>query len=685
MSGSRLGGDIMDLVVMAMAQAIAKNYTDAQLADLGFTNLTYHFCTSGEYNATSKQPTVSNPNANTFYFTPGSTNELFNVYYNKGSEWTKFTTVTMDLSVIPTDDTLSKSGFAADSKKVGDEISSLKEDLKNFKKKQVWLDPTNGEYVNNKGKFVKYNGWTRTKYIEVEGDYIDVEIGASTNYCGWYNEQKGVDGFEGILAITRGRRTYTVPNNNVKYFVISAEDENFNTLRVFSLDKSMEELQYDSITRNYESLKLLRETAYSNINTNFITGRIDSFPTINKNIKYRICSENLVSFDCFTEILARTGFEFALYYTDGTSTNWLTYCGVNAGTEFKIEIRKTNEDTSITADIEEFRNGVYISDFITEKLLGGRQYVLNGIERIVSQLNNTGTNGNLAVFGFSTDQHIYYDYEQQAVNRGHDVLTAVSKKYPIDFICLGGDACHEGNHDNSLVTLLKECIDVQEHLSDAWCPIVPITGNHDAFQNNANMTGGMLFNAHFKRIANSGFIDGWDNLHTNGYWDSAAHKIRFVFFDSSLREGEGYDDTARRSWLQSALSSTPEDYGIIVFSHHPLSGYLTDSHWYNKLQYHNLLKNYGGDKIICCISGHEHIDVSEVDKNNNLFIGTTMAKYGIDDDGVQRVLNTEGETAVDIFAVDTTNKRIYSFRYGYGNNRVFDYDRESPTHGEIVS
>lgn len=118
----------MDLVVMAMAQAIAKNYTDAQLADLGFTNLTYHFCTSGEYNATSKQPTVSNPNANTFYFTPGSTNELFNVYYNKGSGWTKFTTVTMDLSVIPTDDTLSKSGFAADSKKVGDEISSLKEE-----------------------------------------------------------------------------------------------------------------------------------------------------------------------------------------------------------------------------------------------------------------------------------------------------------------------------------------------------------------------------------------------------------------------------------------------------------------------------------------------------------------------------------------------------------------------------
>lgn len=119
----------MDLVTMAMAQAIAKNYTDAQLADLGFTNLSYHFCTSGEYNATSKQPTISGSDANTFYFTPGSTNELFNVYYNKGSGWTKFTTVSVDLSVIPTDDTLSKSGFAADSKTVGDEISHLRDDL----------------------------------------------------------------------------------------------------------------------------------------------------------------------------------------------------------------------------------------------------------------------------------------------------------------------------------------------------------------------------------------------------------------------------------------------------------------------------------------------------------------------------------------------------------------------------
>lgn len=116
----------MDLLTLAMANALAKQYTDAQLQDLGMESITYHFCVSGEYNTTSGVPTVSNPNGNTFYFAPVVNGGLFNVYIYKNNSWTLFTSVELDLSNMPIDDELSTAGMAADAKAVGDAITDLK-------------------------------------------------------------------------------------------------------------------------------------------------------------------------------------------------------------------------------------------------------------------------------------------------------------------------------------------------------------------------------------------------------------------------------------------------------------------------------------------------------------------------------------------------------------------------------
>jgi len=299
-------------------------------------------------------------------------------------------------------------------------------------------------------------------------------------------------------------------------------------------------------------------------------------------------------------------------------------------------------------------------------------YLTDAVDRITGQLKALSDKGNLVVFGFSTDQHILDESDASRtlpVLRGLHALSVLTRRYPYDFVCLGGDACDAGAYATTLNLILDECITVQKPLYDAWCPTVPITGNHDAQQNNANMTGGMLFNAHFKRVTNSKFLEGWDATHTNGYWDSEAHKIRFIFFDDTLRTDYTYDE--RSTALSEMVSGTPEGYKIVIFSHHVISSAVTNTKWANPLGLQSIINPYA-NKIICCICGHSHIDVSEA-VDGILYIATTLAMYGYDQDNNRGTLNTETETAFDNFVIDQANKKIYAYRYGHGSDRSWTY------------
>lgn len=114
----------MDLISIAIARKIYDESSSAASLDMN-----YYFCSDGEYNS-GGVPTVSNPDDKTFYIVPSSgSNGIYNVYVNKNNAWELFKSVSIDMSKIPVDNTLTLSGKAADAKKVGDEISDLKADL----------------------------------------------------------------------------------------------------------------------------------------------------------------------------------------------------------------------------------------------------------------------------------------------------------------------------------------------------------------------------------------------------------------------------------------------------------------------------------------------------------------------------------------------------------------------------
>ena len=114
------------------------------------------------------------------------------------------------------------------------------------------------------------------------------------------------------------------------------------------------------------------------------------------------------------------------------------------------------------------------------------------------------------------------------------------------------------------------------------------------------------------------------------------------------------------------LAGTPEGYNIVILSHHALSKELTDPLWNSSnCACQNVLAPYA-NRIICCICGHNHADISETDANGILHICVTNAQIGVDRNNHTSTLGTESETAFDTFVIDQEARKIYAFRYGKG-------------------
>ena len=118
---------------MAIAKALAKEYTDSRIIDIqsgGTGGISYYICSSSEYNS-SKVPTVSNPDTNTIYITPTAdgANGMFNLYNYKAHAWNLIKSVELEVSAVQVDNTLTVQGKAADAKKVGDELATVKDAL----------------------------------------------------------------------------------------------------------------------------------------------------------------------------------------------------------------------------------------------------------------------------------------------------------------------------------------------------------------------------------------------------------------------------------------------------------------------------------------------------------------------------------------------------------------------------
>ena len=370
----------------------------------------------------------------------------------------------------------------------------------------------------------------------------------------------------------------------------------------------------------------------------------------------------------------------------------------------------SNRLAAIETRLSNVENGVvnFPEDYILEK------------DRIYRELMDRAKE-QATFIAFNTDQHfskgeIGNSEEPIHVLRGIESLADIARIFPVDLIVLGGDVAGYRPPSQTVKGILEDINILNEPFSDINTKCISLSGNHDAYQNNRDVTAYAMYNLHFKRSKWIPCIEheGTDNL--SAFLDDTDSKIRYVFLDTFTQNGRSgvrdYDGSNQWyvnqdirvlvwSFLKNALNTMGEGYKAIIFSHNPLTNEFNGIAPYKENQNGtdrrsafegnlDLSTSVGGDtttindyadKIIACICGHEHVDAYAIGGSGILYITTTTAaphtvRVGIDDAGTIpniRTMNTVTETAFDFFVVNTFEETIEALRFGQGSNRKWKY------------
>lgn len=305
--------------------------------------------------------------------------------------------------------------------------------------------------------------------------------------------------------------------------------------------------------------------------------------------------------------------------------------------------------------------------------------------------------GDVHIAAFNTDQHFDLDrlanphssYNPKWVMQGVAAMKDICDHIPVDEVVLGGDVAGYGggtSADDEGIMLTVDYL---------FAPLVGIDsvlagfpGNHDAYQNTTDVTAQGMHNVFAKRNQRHLYYKGNGADNCDAYVDDAVHKIRSIYVDtySTNVRTENY-----RTFLAAALSSLPEGYKAVVYSHNALTNEfagtvlaqkITDptdeiDAFQNPSDCHEILNEYA-DKIIACICGHSHFDASAVSSAGILYIETTTAaphtrNYTTDDIPNTSTLGTVTDTSFDFFVIDQAAQTIEAVRYGEGCNRKWKY------------
>lgn len=157
-------------------------------------------------------------------------------------------------------------------------------------------------------------------------------------------------------------------------------------------------------------------------------------------------------------------------------------------------------------------------------------------------------------------------------------------------------------------------------------------------------------------------------------------------------------DTAQVQWFIDTLTSTPENYTVLVFAHILFSPNSDSSaelqkvnsanfaarmmDFYNERQHghdYNCIWDFSNASAKCAafISGHTHRDYSSETSNCHIpLIATVCDANGTSANvfnNLDRTTGTVNEQAIDIFFVNTETNTIETIRIGAGSDRSFSF------------
>ena len=321
--------------------------------------------------------------------------------------------------------------------------------------------------------------------------------------------------------------------------------------------------------------------------------------------------------------------------------------------------------------------------------------VQNGIDRYLKIKNNIIGDS----FCFLTDVHV----QTNRMNSGA-ILRYIGKNTDCKKVFCGGDVSVAYNSSASVDTLEGYASDwlAQMRKFKDDMSYYGMRGNHDIYMYDSSSFTTLYQLPYSSAYALTCGANG-EVSKTGGYGtmyyavDNTMEKIRYICVDTSDTSDTKEDSQERMrmtqeqlQWIADTMMEVDDGWSIIVLGHVPASdllygfpeGYQTAIDEMTALgsiliDYKNKRStNEYGDftnakgELVAYICGHAHTDFSAVD-DGMLFVQITCdSRAQIDRDGSDynwlRSSGTVSEQALDIFTVDTLNKKLYATRIGAG-------------------
>lgn len=286
-----------------------------------------------------------------------------------------------------------------------------------------------------------------------------------------------------------------------------------------------------------------------------------------------------------------------------------------------------------------------------------------------------GCNGD--AWSFVTDPHFTSQPYAPAI------IKTVRENTNAKISALGGDYITQRDSANNAMISMREI--VMPYIKENPDMFV-IAGNHDF---NTYGTGILTESQVYSILAkhSESLVNTDKKLYY--YYDNESQKIRYFMLNDG---SDGTIDAEQIAWLTSKANEIDETWTIVIFSHYGLkcdTGKTDRTNVQALPTVSQILNALSGASatIACIVSGHCHIDLS-LKVNGVWVISTTTNAWDTQSSTYNNDVRTKGtinEQAVDVYHIDTLNRKIYVTRIGGGefdvtvsgdytmNDREFSY------------
>ena len=319
--------------------------------------------------------------------------------------------------------------------------------------------------------------------------------------------------------------------------------------------------------------------------------------------------------------------------------------------------------------------------------------------------------------GFITDAHLQLDNYAPNSIAHYAYIAAASRRARLDAIIAGGDNTNGWWEKNQKMVETQQATSTLFNRTAAGTDVFFQMGNHDTGinQNGHNTPDTCLSESEIKAMYHTadlmyGEVRDGDSLY--GYKDYPDKKVRLIWLNSFDLPYELNDDgtfkydflrqpsyrNQQLTWLaEKALMIPDNTWQVMVFAHAPLpdtfgviptefnsdvligilnafqdgKAYaLKDTTREMPIDINVDFSTQGASVLIGLFTGHVHEDGQMVYSSINCVETACSLCYSGDSN---RERYTETEDCWDIFSVDTANRKIHAYRFGYGEDRDFSY------------